>query len=192
MAVQTLSEKVKYYAPAVLRGLHSKLAIANAIGSILPNFAGGLIRTRLYRWAGFQIGHGAFFMGKVEFVSNQPNFYSKLVVGKGTVVSTHVTINLDDRVSVGSYACISPFVLIYTGSHRMGPSHKRMGEVVTKPVVIEDGAWIRVGAIILPGVTVGRGSIVGAGAVVFQDVPPNSYVEGNPAQVIRELREGDR
>ena len=40
-------------------------------------------------------------------------------------------------------------------------------------------------ALILPGVTIGDSCIIGAGAVVTRDVPPNSIVAGNPAQVIR-------
>jgi acetyltransferase-like isoleucine patch superfamily enzyme len=67
-----------------------------------------------------------------------------------------------------------------------------MGEVSAKPVTIERGAWIGVGALILPGVTVGHGSIVGAGSVVNADVPPNTLVEGNPAKVVRALPWGDR
>ena len=39
------------------------------------------------------------------------------------------------------------------------------------PIVIEDGAWIGAGAIILAGVTVGRNAVVGAGSVVVKDVP---------------------
>jgi acetyltransferase-like isoleucine patch superfamily enzyme len=47
-------------------------------------------------------------------------------------------------------------------------------------------------AVIVPGVTVGRGAIVAAGAVVLADVPPNTYVEGNPARVVRRLGWADR
>ena len=76
---------------------------------------------------------------------------------------------------------IGPFVRIYTGTHRTGPSTQRMlPGVVGRPVTIEEGAWIRIGATILPGVTIGRGSIVGAGSVVTSDVPPDTYVEGCP------------
>lgn len=52
------------------------------------------------------------------------------------------------------------------------------------PVVIEDGCFIGIGAIVLMGTTVGRGSIVGAGAVVASDVPPGVVVAGNPARVL--------
>jgi acetyltransferase-like isoleucine patch superfamily enzyme len=55
-----------------------------------------------------------------------------------------------------------------------------------KPVEIEEGADIGVGAIIMPGVTIGRGAQVGAGAVVTRDVPAFAVVAGSPARVLRE------
>jgi maltose O-acetyltransferase len=68
----------------------------------------------------------------------------------------------------------------------------RLAAPVALPVTIEDGAWVRLAAVIVPGVTVGRGAIVAAGAVVLKDVPPNTYVEGNPATVVRKLGWADR
>src|SRR5438067_2404855 len=40
---------------------------------------------------------------------------------------------------------------------------------------------------LLPGIASGEGAVVAAGAIVLKDVPPHTYVEGNPAQVIRKL-----
>jgi acetyltransferase-like isoleucine patch superfamily enzyme len=93
---------------------------------------------------------------------------------------------------LGRNVAIAPEVLIYTGTHRIGPGSRRLGPVSALPVTVEDGAWIRLGAIVVPGVTIGRGAIVAAGAVVLSDVPPNTYVEGNPAVVVRRLGWGDR
>lgn len=66
-----------------------------------------------------------------------------------------------------------------------------MPETEFGPVRIERGVYIGVNAIILPGVTVGEGSIVGAGAVVTKTVPPYSVVVGNPARVLRSVKEGE-
>ncbi len=60
---------------------------------------------------------------------------------------------------------------------------------VVKPVRIEDGVFVGVGAIILPGVKIGTCSIVGAGSVVTKDVPAFSKVVGNPAYIIGDVRD---
>ena len=56
------------------------------------------------------------------------------------------------------------------------------------PIVIEDGVYVGLGAILLSGktgITLGAGSIVGAGSVVTSSVPPGAVVAGVPAKVLR-------
>jgi acetyltransferase-like isoleucine patch superfamily enzyme len=50
------------------------------------------------------------------------------------------------------------------------------------PTVVERGASLGSGAIVLGGVTVGAGALVGAGAVVTADVEPGTVVAGVPAR----------
>jgi UDP-2-acetamido-3-amino-2,3-dideoxy-glucuronate N-acetyltransferase len=50
--------------------------------------------------------------------------------------------------------------------------------------IVERGASLGSGAVILGGVRIGAGAIVGAGAVVTRDVPPDQTVVGNPARPI--------
>ena len=52
-------------------------------------------------------------------------------------------------------------------------------------LTIEDGAWVRIGAVIVPGVTIGRGAVVAAGAVVSPNthVPARRMALGIPARV---------
>jgi UDP-2-acetamido-3-amino-2,3-dideoxy-glucuronate N-acetyltransferase len=47
--------------------------------------------------------------------------------------------------------------------------------------VIEYGASVGGGAVVLPGIRVGRLAMVGSGAVVTNDVPERGIVYGNPA-----------
>jgi acetyltransferase-like isoleucine patch superfamily enzyme len=58
------------------------------------------------------------------------------------------------------------------------------------PTLIKKGASIGSNATILCGITVGEGAIVGAGSVVTKDVPARTVVAGNPAKVIRRIKEG--
>jgi UDP-2-acetamido-3-amino-2,3-dideoxy-glucuronate N-acetyltransferase len=49
------------------------------------------------------------------------------------------------------------------------------------PTLVEQGAAIGSGAVILGGLTIGRDALVGAGAVVTRSVPEGATVVGNPA-----------
>lgn len=51
--------------------------------------------------------------------------------------------------------------------------------------VVERGASIGAGAILLPGVRIGAGAMIGAGAVVTKDVPAGETWAGNPARRLR-------
>jgi len=55
------------------------------------------------------------------------------------------------------------------------------------PTVVERGASIGSGAVILCDVTIGEGAVVGAGSVVTRSVPPGAVVAGNPARVLRHV-----
>jgi bifunctional UDP-N-acetylglucosamine pyrophosphorylase / glucosamine-1-phosphate N-acetyltransferase len=54
------------------------------------------------------------------------------------------------------------------------------------PTVIEDGAFIGSGAMIVAPVHIGAGAKIGAGSVVTHDVPAKTLVYGVPAQVKKE------
>ena len=60
------------------------------------------------------------------------------------------------------------------GMRRGGPHVKR-------------GAYIGVGALMLPQTTIGENAVVGAGALVTRDVPPGVLVMGVPAKVVRSV-----
>jgi UDP-2-acetamido-3-amino-2,3-dideoxy-glucuronate N-acetyltransferase len=57
------------------------------------------------------------------------------------------------------------------------------------PTVIRKGASIGSGSTILCNVTIGEKAIVGSGSVVTKDVPPYTIVAGNPAKIVRRIKE---
>lgn len=70
-------------------------------------------------------------------------------------------------------------------------ANKNWAVVKSAPVHICAKAWLGCGVTVLKGVTIGEGAIVGAGSVVVRDVEPWTVVAGNPAQVVRRLRENN-
>ena len=69
---------------------------------------------------------------------------------------------------------------------------RNWGQVKMAPIIIKNKAWIGFNCIILKGVTIGEGAIVAAGSVVTSDVPDYAIYGGNPAKLIRMLREDER
>lgn len=59
--------------------------------------------------------------------------------------------------------------------------------------VVETGAMIGIGSIVLSGARIGAGAIVGAGSVVLEGtrIPPRSLAVGIPARVVRKVSAKD-
>jgi acetyltransferase-like isoleucine patch superfamily enzyme len=57
------------------------------------------------------------------------------------------------------------------------------------PVVLQDHVLLGARSIVLKGVTIGTGSVIGAGSVVTCDIPSHVVAAGNPARVLRTIRE---
>lgn len=57
------------------------------------------------------------------------------------------------------------------------------------PIRICENVWVGENSCILAGVTVGKNSIVGANSVVTHSIPPNCVVCGNPAKVVKIIKE---
>lgn len=120
------------------------------------------------------------------------NISSDQAIGDGTRIHSHVWIG--PKVVIGSGCKIQPFAFIpdgvtvkdgvFIGPHACFTNDKHPpsnGRGWAKTVV-EDGAVIGAGAVILPGLTIGKGAVIGAGAVVTKDVPAGETWCGNPAR----------
>lgn len=122
-----------------------------------------------------------------------PPFYSsggsRIRVGRKVVINQCCTIYDMGGVDIDDLVMIGPNVNIITAGHALEPSQRR-NYIEAKPIIIQRNVWIATGVTILGGVTVGENSVVGAGSVVTKDVPPNTFVAGVPATVIRSLEQG--
>lgn len=169
----------------VLGGAFSKSNLLVKLANLLPIWSLRHLRWQFLRAAGCKISPRTTFLGKVRFVGASP---SNLEVDEGAIIGPNITLGVDGKITIGRNVSIGPGVTIYTGTHDVGPAARRMDpRVRAKAVVIEEGAWIGLNALILPGVRIGAGAIVSAGSVVSSDVPANAIVAGNPAVITRSI-----
>lgn len=134
------------------------------------------IKVRLLRLFGARIGSGVVIRSRVNV-----SFPWRLTIGDHSWIGDEVLILSLADVSIGANVCISQRAFLCTGSH---DHRKPTFDLITKPIRIDDGAWIGAIGFVGPGVTVGVGAVCAAGAIVVRDVPPGVIVGGNPAVAI--------
>ncbi len=129
-----------------------------------------------------------------ETFSLIPPFYTaggrRIRVGHKVFINQCCTFYDTGGVDIGDLVMIGPNVNLITVGHAMQPAQRR-SFIEARPIVLQRNVWIAAAATILGGVTVGENSVVGAGAVVTRDVPPDSFVAGVPARVVRRLGPDD-
>ena len=91
-------------------------------------------------------------------------------------------------ITVRENASISNGAMLITGSHDISQKDQARQEAYPKSgrdIVVERGAWICSGAIVLGPCRIGEQAVVGAGSVVREDVPAHTVVAGVPAKVVK-------
>lgn len=135
------------------------------------------------------IGNKVNIFSNVRLVVCCPNEceFAKISIGDNVSINSGSYISGEGGLTVGSHVLIGPGVKVASAGHTIDYHHDfiALNPINYGSVVIEDGAWLGAGCIVLPGRRIGKGAVVGAGAVVVEDVPPFSIVVGNPAKVIR-------
>jgi acetyltransferase-like isoleucine patch superfamily enzyme len=132
---------------------------------------------RWYRW--YLTKRGMKLTGKPIYISPSCWFdgtdYSLITLGDKVVISSNVRILTHDySVSRALYA--------------VGVELEREVSSV-RPIEIGDNCFVGVGSILMPGCRLGKNCIVGAGSVVRGDIPDNSLLLGNPAEVVGDVLE---
>lgn len=167
-------------------GLDLRLGIAGLFAHLLPSGSAARIRAGIYRAGGATIGPRTLIAGPLHLAPAK-HVRTNLRIGAGCFINSHVFLDAEGPITVEDGVSLGHHVVIITSHHGIGTPEFRAGTVQPRPVIIETGAWVAAGVIILPGVTVGSGAVIAAGAVVAADVLPNTLVGGIPARLIRTL-----
>lgn len=111
----------------------------------------------------------------------------EIEIGDGTGMTSTI-ISSAQKISIGRHCKIGGGAKILDHNfHAMDPEVRRNsgGDSNPREISIGDDVFIGTNAIVLKGTSVGARSVIAAGSVVFGlDIPPDSLVRGNPAEVV--------
>jgi hypothetical protein len=93
-------------------------------------------------------------------------------------VGENVWIDNLDTITIGNNCCLSQGAFLLCGSHDYTAT---TFDLMTKPIILEDGAWVGAKATVCPGVTMGSHSVLAAGSTATHNLDAYGIYQGNPA-----------
>jgi acetyltransferase-like isoleucine patch superfamily enzyme len=134
----------------------------------------------------FQTGHGVMIrelnqIGDDVSIGTHSIVEHHVVIGNG--VRIHSNVFIPEYCVLEDECWIGPAVVMTNAPY---PRSKDVKSTL-KGAVIERGAKIGAGAVLLPGVRIGKHALIGSGAVVTRDVEEHGVVVGNPARLINHI-----
>jgi acetyltransferase-like isoleucine patch superfamily enzyme len=131
------------------------------------NPIGGDVKSKFYctQGAALSIGNNVGISNSAIFVATSVTIEDNVMIGGGCKIwdTDFHSINSDERIYQGDRNAIS------------------------KPIIIQENAFIGAAVVILKGVNIGKNSVVGAASVVTKSIPDNEIWAGNPAKKIRSI-----
>lgn len=120
-------------------------------------------RVRFHRWRGAKIGKNVLIGLQVTLDHSYPSY-----------------ITIEDDVSLAG----NNYLLTHSNPY---PHFKKVLNSYVAEVRVKRGAWLGIGAMVMPGVCIGEYSIIAAGSVVTKDIPDRVIAGGMPAKVIKRI-----
>lgn len=120
------------------------------------------------------IAQGVRFWSEVD--------HGRLEIEDDVLIARNCVIDFSGDLTLEKGVLISEGSIIYTHDHGKDPR-----SVPTAcPLIIEEGAWIATGVIVLPSVKrIGRGAIVGAGVVLSKDLEDGEVCVSSANRVLK-------
>jgi acetyltransferase-like isoleucine patch superfamily enzyme len=115
----------------------------------------------------------------------------RLIVGERVSRANTLFNTRSGTITIKTGVMFGHNCMVLTGYHdysKRGETRERIAlENAGRDILIEEGAWIASGVIIVGPCRVGKNAVVGSGAVVVSDIPDEVFAAGNPARIIRKL-----
>ena len=120
------------------------------------------LRVAALKAFGARIGTGVIFRPRTRV-----KFPWKLTIGSDSWIGEGVWFHNQDHITVGSNVVISQETMLTTGSHAVRTNMA----LITRRIVIEDGAWLTSRCIVLGGAHIGTSAVIHPMTVVTGNVP---------------------
>jgi putative colanic acid biosynthesis acetyltransferase WcaF len=164
-------------------------SLSNRIGRVVWNVVSAMLfryspkplhgwRSFLLRIFGAKVGEGVHIYPKVKIWAPW-----NLTLADGCGVANGAILYSQGKISIGRKSVVSQGAHLCAGTH----DYEKPGfPLITKPISIEDHAWVAAEVFVHPGVTIAEGCVVGARSVVAKDLPAWMVCVGFPAKPIKE------
>ena len=106
----------------------------------------------------------------------------KLTLGDHSWLASCYIENLAP-VIIGKNVCVSQNAMLLTGNHNY---KKTTFDLITKPIIVEDGVWIGANATVCPGITCKSHSVLTVGSIATKNLDAYSIYQGNPATKVKD------
>lgn len=139
----------------------------------------------MYGWRRFLLRLFGANIGKnVQIRSSAKFTYPwKVEIGDYSWIGNNVEFYSLDNIQVGNHCIVSQNSYLCTGSHDLqDPTFS----LITKPIIIKDGAWVASDVFVYPGVIIHEMAVAGARSTVTKDIPANEIHAGSPAKFLKE------
>jgi acetyltransferase-like isoleucine patch superfamily enzyme len=116
----------------------------------------------------------------------------QIIIGNGTQVGRNAVVSACKKISIGKKCLISYNVTFVDHDHDVfNPDISPMDAGITegREILIENECFIGAHSFILRGVHLGKHCVVGANSVVTKSFTAYSVIAGNPAKLIRILKQ---
>lgn len=140
------------------------------------NLSSGLKKILLKSF-GAKIGKGVVIKPAVNI-----KYPWKLIIGDYSWIGENVWIDNLSDVEIGNNVCISQGALLLCGNHDY---KKTTFDLITKPIILNDGVWIGAKAIVCGGVTCKSHAVLCVASVATKDLEPYGIYRGNPCEKIK-------
>ncbi|MBA5763546.1 acyltransferase [Vibrio sp. 404] len=170
-----------------------------------PVFKGRLMQCgkRLYLYGGVPyiagpltivVGDDCRISGQTTFTGRTQSASPCLEIGNNVDVGWQSTFAIGQRIVLQDNVRIAgrAFLFGYSG-HSLDAEQRAIGapddDSDVGDIIIKRNAWLGTNVTVCPNVTIGEGTVVGSGSVVTRDLPDFVVAVGNPARVVRNLKE---